>query len=409
MTTDTAAPTTTKRGIARGALAGAAFLMATSAIGPGFLTQTTVFTQKMGASFGFVILLSIALDVVAQMAVWRTVSVSGKRAHELANGVVSGAGVVLALAVAAGGLAFNIGNVAGAGLGLNALTGIDPVVGAIGTAVLAVGLFVLKDAARAVDAFVRVCGVVMVGLIVAMVARSHPPLLPTLRATLVPDVFDARTVVTLVGGTVGGYITFAGAHRLVDAGLTGVGHLRAVTRSAAVGISVTAAIRYLLFLGTLGVIASGGVLDAGNPTSSVFELSFGDLGKRAFGLMMWAAAITSVIGSAYTSISFLSGLHPRIASSRGVATVAFIAVSTIVFALFGKPVAVLVIAGYINVHPPLRARPGAGRCTPDQVHGQPPGSVDAGGARVECRHRHRLARAVEPAVAPTTGPPSCEG
>jgi Mn2+/Fe2+ NRAMP family transporter len=322
--------------------------MATSAIGPGFLTQTTVFTQKMGASFGFVILLSIVLDVIAQMAVWRTVSVSGKRANELADGVVKGAGVALAVAVAGGGLAFNIGNVAGAGLGLNALMGVDPIVGAIVTAGIAVVLFLMKDAIRAVDAFVRVCGVVMVGLILTMVAQSHPPLASTLRATLVPDVFDARTVVTLVGGTVGGYITFAGAHRLVDAGLVGVAHLGAVTRSAAVGISVTALIRYLLFLGTLGVIVGGGVLDAQNPTSSVFELSFGDVGKRAFGLMMWAAAITSVIGSAYTSISFLSALHPRIANSRGIATVVFIGVSTVVFALFGKPVAVLVIAGYVN-------------------------------------------------------------
>ena len=45
-----------------GALLGAAFLMATSAVGPGFLTQTTVFTQQLGASFGFVILASILID-----------------------------------------------------------------------------------------------------------------------------------------------------------------------------------------------------------------------------------------------------------------------------------------------------------------------------------------------------------
>ena len=32
--------------------------MATSAIGPGFLTQTTVFTQQLASKFGFVILLS---------------------------------------------------------------------------------------------------------------------------------------------------------------------------------------------------------------------------------------------------------------------------------------------------------------------------------------------------------------
>ena len=34
----------------RRALLGAAFLMATSAIGPGFLTQTAVFTEQLGAS-----------------------------------------------------------------------------------------------------------------------------------------------------------------------------------------------------------------------------------------------------------------------------------------------------------------------------------------------------------------------
>ena len=39
-----------------GALLGAAFLMATSAIGPGFLTQTAKFTSDYQSSFGFVIL-----------------------------------------------------------------------------------------------------------------------------------------------------------------------------------------------------------------------------------------------------------------------------------------------------------------------------------------------------------------
>ena len=40
----------------RTALLGAMFLMATSAIGPGFITQTTEFTVRIGASFAFAIL-----------------------------------------------------------------------------------------------------------------------------------------------------------------------------------------------------------------------------------------------------------------------------------------------------------------------------------------------------------------
>ena len=42
--------------VQKSAILGAAFLMATSAVGPGFLTQTATFTEKLGASFGFVIL-----------------------------------------------------------------------------------------------------------------------------------------------------------------------------------------------------------------------------------------------------------------------------------------------------------------------------------------------------------------
>ena len=100
--------------VGRSALVGAAFLMATSAIGPGFLTQTAVFTGQLGASFGFAILASVVIDLVAQLAIWRTVVGAGRPAQDVANSVAPGLGTALALLVALGGLAFNIGNVAGA-------------------------------------------------------------------------------------------------------------------------------------------------------------------------------------------------------------------------------------------------------------------------------------------------------
>ena len=40
-----------KQKTTKSVLLGAAFLMATSSIGPGFLTQTTVFTQQLGRKF----------------------------------------------------------------------------------------------------------------------------------------------------------------------------------------------------------------------------------------------------------------------------------------------------------------------------------------------------------------------
>ncbi|MEX0636050.1 MAG: hypothetical protein WD135_04715, partial [Ferruginibacter sp.] len=109
----------------RSILIGAAFLMATSAIGPGFLTQTAVFTQQLGASFGFVILVSVILDIVAQLNIWRIIAVADQPAQDIANKVFPGLGYFLSLLVFLGGLAFNIGNIAGAGLGLNVLFGIS--------------------------------------------------------------------------------------------------------------------------------------------------------------------------------------------------------------------------------------------------------------------------------------------
>jgi Mn2+/Fe2+ NRAMP family transporter len=107
------------------AVLGAAFLMATSAIGPGFITQTTVFTQQLLASFGFVILISILLDIAAQLNIWRIIAVSEKRAQDIANDLLPGMGYFLAFLIVLGGLAFNIGNVAGAGLGIDILFPFD--------------------------------------------------------------------------------------------------------------------------------------------------------------------------------------------------------------------------------------------------------------------------------------------
>src|SRR5918995_5546281 len=129
-----------------GVLLGAAFLMATSAIGPGFLTQTAVFTEQLGASFGFVILASVLLDLGAQLNIWRVIAGSGRRAQDIANGVWPGLGHTLAVLVAMGGLAFNVGNVAGAGLGLNVVLGVSVNTGALASAAIAIALFVVPRA-----------------------------------------------------------------------------------------------------------------------------------------------------------------------------------------------------------------------------------------------------------------------
>lgn len=330
------------------AILGAAFLMATSAVGPGFLTQTTVFTKQLLASFGFVILLSVVLDIFAQLNIWRVLTVSGKRGQDVANETIPGTGYALAAMIVFGGLVFNIGNVAGAGLGLNVLFGLPVGAGAAISAGIAVCIFLVKDAGRAMDIFVKVLGFVMLALIVYVVATARPPLAEAAYYTFLPETIDARAIVTLVGGTVGGYITFAGAHRLIDAGITGTDSLPRVNRSAVTGILLTAVIRFLLFLAAFGVVSLGLEISDSNPPASVFQNAAGTVGYKIFGVVMWAAAITSVIGAAYTSVSFLKTFHARIEENNRNVVILFIVVSTIVFLFIGQPIMVLVWAGTIN-------------------------------------------------------------
>jgi Mn2+/Fe2+ NRAMP family transporter len=322
--------------------------MATSAVGPGFLTQTVVFTEQLGASFGFAILMSILFDLAAQLNVWRVIVASERRAQDVANDLLPGLGWLLAALVALGGLAFNIGNVAGAGLGLNAMLGIPTAVGAAVSAAIAIGIFLVREAGRAMDRFAQGMGIVMVLLTIYVAVASSPPVGEAVIRSFAPERIGVLAIVTIVGGTVGGYITFAGAHRLLDAGIAGREAVPEATRSATSGILIASIMRVVLFLAALGIVAKGLPLDPQNPPASVFRHATGEIGFRLFGAVMWAAAITSVVGSAYTSVSFLRSSRAGGAAERRGAIIAFIVVSTVVFLIVGRPVKVLIAVGALN-------------------------------------------------------------
>ncbi len=337
-----------KSGFNWSVLLGAAFLMATSSIGPGFLTQTTVFTQTLLASFGFVILISIILDIGAQLNVWRVIGISGKRGQDVANMVMPGLGYFVALLIVMGGLGFNIGNIAGAGMGFNVMFGIDTVTGAVISAIIAISIFLFKEAGRLMDRFTQIAGFVMIILTLYVAISSAPPVGEAITKTFMPDIIDPMAIVTLVGGTVGGYITFSGGHRLIDAGIVGQKALLQITRSSVTGVCVTGIMRVVLFLAALGVISQGLQLDSANPPASVFNLAVGNVGYKIFGVVMWAAAISSVIGAAYTSVSFIRSFSPKIENNYRWFVIAFIVFSTVVFAIVGQPVKTLIVVGTLN-------------------------------------------------------------
>lgn len=346
------APDTTKTPMSakarRTALMGAMFLMATSAIGPGFITQTTEFTVKIGAAFAFAIVISILVDIAVQLNVWRVIGVSGMRAQELGNKLVPGVGWFLAALVFIGGMVFNIGNIAGTGLGINAMFGVDAKAGGAISATIAILIFLSKKAGMALDRIVVLLGAVMILLMLYVAIVAAPPVGEALKNVVFPEKVDFLIITTLIGGTVGGYITYAGAHRMLDSGATGIQNVKAISNTSTLAILVTGVMRVLLFLAILGVVAGGVALTSNNKAAEAFGHAAGDIGLRSFGIILWAAALTSVIGAAYTSVSFITKSTTS-ERTRNLITVAFIAVCALIYLFLGQaPQTLLIFAGAFN-------------------------------------------------------------
>jgi len=308
-------------------LLGAAFLMATSAIGPGFMTQTAVFTKDMEATFGFVILASVIMSFVAQLNVWRVLAVSKMRGQDIANKVLPGLGYFVTFLVCLGGLAFNIGNVGGAALGFQVLFDLDLKIAALVSGALGVIIFSFKSASKLMDKLTQILGAMMILLIGYVAFSTNPPVGTAIKETFVPSSINLIAIITLIGGTVGGYIMFSGGHRLIDAGIVGEENLPQVNKSAILGMSVATIVRIFLFLAVLGVVS---------------------LGNQLFGLVFLAAALTSIVGAAYTSVSFLKTFFKVVKDYENLFIIGFIVVSTLILIFLGKPVKLLILAGSLN-------------------------------------------------------------
>ncbi|WP_314291761.1 NRAMP family divalent metal transporter [Leptotrichia massiliensis] len=332
-------------------LLGAAFIMATSAIGPGFLVQTAKFTNDVKANFGFVILVSVLLAMIVQLNVWRVLCVSELRGQDVANKLLPGLGYFVAFLVALGGLVFNIGNVGGSALGFNALLGIPKMAGYFISGGVAITIFLLKNATKAMDMLTKVLGGCMIVVIFIVILIVKPPIGLAVKDTFVPSESISNlipAILTLLGGTVGGYITFSGAHRLIDAKITKEENLAEINRSSIMGIGIATLVRVLLFLAVLGVVIKGVTLAAENPAADAFRQGAGEIGYRFFGLVLLSAAITSIVGAAYTSVSFLKTFNKNIEKHEKWVIIGFIIISTIIMAIAGNPTTLLILAGSLN-------------------------------------------------------------
>lgn len=325
-----------------------AFLMATTSVGPGFLTQTAVFTNIYKVDMAFPVFASMFITFGIVMNLWRIVGVSGLRIQDIANKIAPGAGYFIGILLALGAVAFNFGNVSGSALGINVLTGVDTTWGALFTGVAGCLLFVVHNASKRMDQMARYLGLFMVVLIAYVAMTSLPPMGETLTAAIMPsDVGNLLLpTLTIVGGAVGGYYT--GAQRLVDIGLQGKENVPHINKAAWAGISIAVIIRVLLFLAVFGVIAAGAVLDTANPAADAFRQGAGEVGYFIFGLVLFVASITSVVGNSYMAISLIKTLFPVVARNEKAWCCGFIILTSAGTVLMDMPILLLMLAGLVN-------------------------------------------------------------
>ena len=155
-------------------LMGAAFLMATSAIGPGFLTQTSTFTAQYKSVFALVIVCTILLDVTTQLNIWSVIGVSGMRGQDIATKSFRDSGILshswLRLAVW-----HSTSEMSEAALGLNVLFGIPTTVGTFIAGIIGILIFLSKDAKTSMDKLTKYLGSIMIIVVLYVAIKSKPP------------------------------------------------------------------------------------------------------------------------------------------------------------------------------------------------------------------------------------------
>ncbi len=333
-------------------IAGASFLMASTAIGPGFLTQTSTFTGNLFHAMFFIILIVVLLDLIVQSNTWRIIGISGKRAQDIANMILPGSGYFVSFLVALGGFAFAIGDIGGAALGMEILFDLNPQQAAIIAGLISILIFASKNAKSLMDRVVEILGVLMILTMFYVNVKTPSSFSPKDALQSFENMKDISIfifpIITMLGGSCGGYIAFTGGHRLIDAGIVGIKNLKYIQISTFLGVGISATMRFLLFFAVLGVVTQGFSLDSKNPAASAFQFLGGDIGYKTFGAVILFAAISSIIGGAYASVSFVKSFSKTIDKYENIVIVLFIVFATALVVFISKPISILIAVGTLN-------------------------------------------------------------
>ena len=293
---------------------GPGFIVAAAFIGPGTITTCTL----AGASFGFSLLWVLVFATVSTVLLQE---MSGRL------GLVTGAGLAEVLAdlappwgravawltggaVLAGVIAFEAGNLSGAGIGLAAVTGIDADLLSLVVAVLA-GTLLYFGRYRLLERMLVACVAVMGLVFVVTAVMVGPHWRTLLSGLLVPTIPDGSTltVLALIGTTIVPYNLFLYAST-VRARWHSPDELGEVRRDLVLAVGIGGAISIAIVVTAASVIG-GGEIGSASDMARQLEPLLGPSARTAFGVGIALAGISSAITAPLAAAYILSGLLKR--------------------------------------------------------------------------------------------------
>ncbi|MDK6863275.1 NRAMP family divalent metal transporter [Nosocomiicoccus ampullae] len=330
----------------------AVFLMASASIGPLFLMSTADLTIQFYERLAFVIIITGIIELGIQMNIWRILTVAKTPAHLVINKIIPNFGTFMSVVVLLGGIAFNIINISGLGIGISLLFNVDIKLGASIGLMIAILFYLLNRNRITLEMFIGV----MLSFIIAIIILAYlftatdVPYDVTLAKTVLPmiDYDIVTTIAMMVALSIGGYISFAGAHRLIDVEITGEKYKAAVTRSAVYSVIIVTVTRLLLFFTILGLSKSNVILFKDNLLESAFSEVFGGLGSYALGILFICASLTSIVSVAYTTGTFIKSVNDIIKKYIDVVLLMLVLTSWFIFLLKGEEVVLLQITTILN-------------------------------------------------------------
>lgn len=287
------------------------FLVAAAFIGPGTVTTCTLAGAAFGTDLLWVLAFATAATVLLQEMSGRLGLATGAGLVENLAGLAPPWGRAVAwltgLAVLLGVIAFEAGNLSGAGLGLEAVTGTGSRAWTAAMTVLA-GALLYLGRYRLLERVLVGCVAAMavVFLITAgMVASSWDDVAIGLLRPAVPE-RAGLTVLALVGTTIVPYNLFLYAAAVRERG-RGIGDLPGMRRDLVLAVGLGGLISAAIVVTAASVIGGAGIESAVDMARQLEPL-LGDWARVAFGAGFALAGISSAITAPLAAAWIVSGL-----------------------------------------------------------------------------------------------------